>query len=107
MGQKVQVIGAVYLKQSRVQRQVRCRLHQAAHRPPRQFVQHMLKPLRHLVAIDQAAPKHFLAACVKGVLGVVEDLHGGLLFGRTIFNWLVSLTSSLPSCLSLFLSHFP
>jgi hypothetical protein len=29
------------------------------------------------VAIDQAAPEHFLAACVLGVVGVVEDFHGG------------------------------
>jgi hypothetical protein len=28
------------------------------------------------VAIDQAAPEHFLAACVLGVVGVVEDFHG-------------------------------
>jgi antitoxin (DNA-binding transcriptional repressor) of toxin-antitoxin stability system len=27
------------------------------------------------VAIDQAAPEHFLAACVLGVVGVVEDFH--------------------------------
>jgi hypothetical protein len=28
------------------------------------------------VAIDQTAPEHFLAACVLGVVGVVEDFHG-------------------------------
>jgi hypothetical protein len=37
----------------------------------------MLQSLRHLVAIDQAATKHFLAAGVLGVAGVVEDFHGG------------------------------
>jgi hypothetical protein len=28
------------------------------------------------MAIDQTAPEHFLAACVFGVVDVVEDFHG-------------------------------
>jgi hypothetical protein len=36
----------------------------------------MLQALWHLMAIDQAATEHFLAACVFGVAGVVEDFHG-------------------------------
>jgi hypothetical protein len=36
----------------------------------------MLQSLRHLVAIDQAATKHFLVTGVLGVAGIVEDFHG-------------------------------
>lgn len=77
MRQKVEVISAVHSPQGRVQRQVASWLLQAAHRPTRQFVQHMLQAFRHLVAIDQAASEHFLATGVLGVAGVVEDFHGG------------------------------
>jgi hypothetical protein len=30
------------------------------------------------MAIDQAAPEHFLATSVLGVVGVVEDFHGSV-----------------------------
>lgn len=41
-----------------------------------QFIQHKMQTVRHFVAIDQAAPEHFLAACVLCVVGVVEDFYG-------------------------------
>ena len=36
----------------------------------------MVKPIGYLVAVDHAAPKHFLPALVKGVRGVEKELHG-------------------------------
>jgi hypothetical protein len=54
----------------------------------------MLQALRHFVAIDHAAPKHFLAACVLCVLGVVEDLHGEL-SNRGILNMPTSASRNL------------
>jgi hypothetical protein len=49
---------------------------QLPHRAELQFIQHKAQTVRHFVAIDQSAPEHFLAACVLGVVGVVEDFHG-------------------------------
>jgi hypothetical protein len=37
----------------------------------------MVQPLRHLVAGHEAAAEHLVAAGVAGVLGVVDDQHGG------------------------------
>jgi prevent-host-death family protein len=42
-----------------------------------QFVQDKAQTVGHFMAIDQAAPKHFLTAGVLSVKGVVEDFHGG------------------------------
>jgi hypothetical protein len=43
-----------------------------------QFIQHIAQTVGHFVAIDQTAPEHFLAACMLGVVGVVEDFHGNI-----------------------------
>jgi hypothetical protein len=60
--------GGVYIQ--------RCiRGQQLPHRAALQFIQHKAQTVGHFVAIDQAAPEHFLAACVLGVVGVVEDFH--------------------------------
>jgi hypothetical protein len=56
-----------------IQRCIGCQ--QLPHRAALQFIQHIAQTVGHFVAIDQAAPEHFLAACVLGVVGVVEDFH--------------------------------
>jgi hypothetical protein len=48
---------------------------QLPHRAALQFIQHKAQTVGPFMAIDQAAPEHFLAACVLGVMGVMENFH--------------------------------
>ena len=77
MGQKIQIIRRMDSGHGGIHIQRCIGRQQLTHRAALQFIQHIAQAVRHFVAIDQTAPEHFLAACVLGVVGVVEDFHGG------------------------------
>ena len=74
--QKCQIVRRMHAGRCGVHIRRCIRRQQLPHRAALQFIEDIAQTVRHFVAIDQAAPEHFLAACVLGVVGVVEDFHG-------------------------------
>jgi hypothetical protein len=85
--EEVEVARRVHSPQQRLEGGILARMHVEGRelRPDAaapQFGQHMVKPLRHFVAIHKPAAEHLVAAGVAGVLGVVDDQHGSLGVGQ-------------------------